>query len=147
MHAIQTVRMRQGLQVCGMLGTWRQRHTSMLHCYTLTCTARLSGKSGMWDKTQYQVEAAGEQCTCISASEAAMGGPAMMSGGSIGLAASFRYRNRAAESIWSVCTETCMQLRGQHVLLAAAIVLNTLDESLAHGPPILRIPTGPLRLR
>ena len=50
-----------------------------------------------------------------------MGGPAMTSGGSAGLAASFLYRNRAAESIWSVCTEICVQLHSQHVLLGTAI--------------------------
>ena len=62
-----------------------------------------------------------KQHACISASEAAMGGPAMTRGGSTGLAASFLYRNRAAELIWSECTEICMQLRSQHVLIAIAI--------------------------
>ena len=75
----------------------------------------------MWGETTDQAGLAGEQLTCISASEAAMGGPAMTSGGSAGLAASFRYRNRAAESIWSVCTEICMQPRSQHVLQATAM--------------------------
>ena len=63
-----------------------------------------------------------------------MGGPAMTSGGSAGLAASFLYRKRAAESIWSVCTEICMQLRDQHVLLAITVSERRTCHELAANP-------------